>query len=186
MHKVSRQRTRHSEAMGGWDCGRGTALTHPQGTRKGLHRVWFCSGFHRVAWPKDGLESFSWQIWKRLVLPSCLRHAASDRRAGITGGHSWQPIHFADSSIRRVALGQSLASRLKAESCKAAGTWRNAGKLLPCEGQPWKVDCYLFPPLTDPNSKCAQINSPPWLGNFWNICPWGWELNYWKQSNAVK
>lgn len=102
----------------------------------------------------------SWQIWKRLVLPSSWLHAASNRGAGITGGHSWQPIHFADSSIRGVALSQSLASRLKTESCKAAGTWRNAGKLLPCEGQQSKVDCYLFPLLSDPNSKYAQINCP--------------------------
>lgn len=157
---VKRQRTQHSEAMSGWDyyVG-GTALTHLQGNRGDSHRVCFPSGFNQVARPKESLKSFPWQIWKKLVLPSSWLHAASDRRAGITGGHSWQPIHFADSSIRGVALSQSLASRLKAESCKAAGTWRNAGKLLPFEGQQWKVDCYLFPLLSDPNSKCAQINS---------------------------
>lgn len=123
--------------------------------------VWFPRGFDQVARPKDGLESFPWQIWKSLVLPSSRLHAASDRRAGITGGHSWQPIHFADSSISRAALSQNLASRLKAESCKAAGTWRNAGKLLPCEGQRWGADRYLFPLLSGSNSKCARMNSRP-------------------------
>lgn len=115
-----------------------------QGNREDSQSVWFPGGFNQVARPKDGLESFPWQIWKRFVLPSSRPHAASDRRAGITGGHSWQPIHFADSSIRGVALSQSLASRLKAESCKAAGTWRYAGKLLPCEGQPRFVICFPF------------------------------------------
>lgn len=115
-----------------------------QGNREDSQGVWFPSGSNQVARPKDGLESFPWQIWKRFVLPSSRPHAASDRRAGITGGHSWQPIHFADSSIRGAAPSQSLASRLKAESCKAAGTWRYAGKLLPCEGQPWFVICFPF------------------------------------------
>lgn len=132
-------------------------LSHLQGKREDC--VWFPRGFHQVAQPKNGLAPFPWQIWKRLELPSSRLHAASDRQAGITGGHSWQPVHFADSSIRGVALRQGLASRWKAESCKAAGTWRNAGKLLPCEGQQWKVDCYSFPLLSDPNSECAQINS---------------------------
>lgn len=39
-------------------CRRGGALVHPQGAGEGPHRVWFHSGFNRVAWPKDGLEAF--------------------------------------------------------------------------------------------------------------------------------
>lgn len=155
------------DPVSGWAYVRGAALTHLlPGSREGCRHVLFPRGSNQVARSKDGLESFPWQIWKRLVLPSSLLHAASDRRAGITGGHSWQPIHFADSSIRGgMAWSQSLASRLKAESSRAAGTWRNAGKWLPCEGQRWKVGCYLFPLLSDPNSTCARMNSPPWLGS---------------------
>lgn len=33
-----------------------------------------------------------------------------------------------------MASGQSLAWKLKAESCEDAGTWRNVGKLLLSEG----------------------------------------------------
>lgn len=133
-----------AEAQWSLLCGRTDRSHCRQGNREDSQSVWFPSGSNQVARPKDGLESFPWQIWKRFVLPSSRPHAASDRRAGITGGHSWQPIHFADSSIRGAAPSQSLASRLKAESCKAAGTWRYAGKLLPCEGQPWFVICFPF------------------------------------------
>lgn len=75
---------------------------------------------------------------------------------------SWQPIHFADSSVRGVALRQSWLPDWK--RAKAVGTWRNAGKLLPCEGPAEKGTVICFP--LPPRSKCAQINSPSWSGAF--------------------